>query len=259
MDNKNDALCFTENQKELAALLNGDEWKIKVHMKQYDELFERDCPFPIKKYKIKIIASVIISIFTLLMVISFLFKEWVGIALCVMLIAISLMLFSFVRNIKYPNEQFSIYLLMGLSAFACVLFGYVCFNSDTFFSNIYYLSYMANNNKISLELYEGAASIIKTFSIISGVISIGIMLFGIIFGNLRLSSLLTPLICIGGMLVFAIISNSAFNLDFIIKNENKMWLICIILIGACIALALFDIFFIYITKKCGGAKSKHRK
>ena len=122
----------TKNRKEIANFLGlQGTGKISISdCKEYEKLFEADYPFPVKTNVYKIISSVFIILFTILMLITPIFIDWVGLATNLAFVLFSFIAFGFVRNIKYQNEQYNHLPVIIASLISVVLIILAYFNRE---------------------------------------------------------------------------------------------------------------------------------
>lgn len=255
----------TKNRKEIANFL-GLQGTGKISTSdciEYQKLFEADYPFPVKTNVYKILSCVFIILFTILMLFTPIFKDWVGLTINLAFVLFSFIAFGFVRNIKYPNEQYNylIVIIASLISLGLIILAY--FNRNFMLSNLFFLENLVGKKIISTEEYDSLVNIINIFFIVGCSLSAGCILYGTLMGKRRFGTMLSPLIVLGGLMLFCLISNISLSTEFLnnIYNSetgNKDYLIYLVLTAALLAMLAYNFIFIHIAIAIGGKEPKQR-
>lgn len=255
----------TKNRKEIANFLGlQGTGKISISdCKEYEKLFEADYPFPVKTNVYKIISSVFIILFTILMLITPIFIDWVGLATNLAFVLFSFIAFGFVRNIKYPNEQYNHLPVIIASLISVVLIILAYFNREFMLSNLFFLENLVGKEIISTIEYDSLVNIINIFFIVGCSLSAGCILYGTLIGKRRFGTMLSPLIVLGGLMLFCLISNISLSTEFLnnIYNSetgNKDYLLYLVLTASLLGMLAYNFIFIHIAKAIGGKELKQR-
>jgi len=255
----------TKNRKQIANFL-GLQGTGKVSIsdhKEYEKLFEADYPFPVKTNVYKILSSIFIILFTILMLITPIFIDWVGLAINLVFVLFSFIAFGFVRNIKYPNEQYnhSFVIIASLISVALIILAY--FNREFMLSNLFFLENLVGKEIISATEYDSLIKTINIFFIVACSLSAGCVLYGTLIGKRRFGTMISPLIVLGGLILFCLISNISLSTEFLNKIYNsetgdKDYLLYLVLTASLLAMLAYNFIFIHIAKAIGGKEPKQR-
>lgn len=244
----------------IAELLNADGKVDQSVVEKYRADFISDYPYPVKLNWLKVISFLFIFLFILSMFFVSSLKEEVAFFVNMGMILFCWIFFSSVRKIKYPNEQYS-RLFIAFLALMSLGFLYISIKDlEIIISNLMLVRRLKFNETISVDYYDTFMKGMKTHVIIACGLSSFFMLLGILIGRLRFATVLTPLITLGGLLVFSAVMNTAITTDGIIQgftNNTRGYDFAKVILSL-IVLCGYDLFFILITKKIGGKKDKRR-
>lgn len=255
---------YTGNRKKVAKFLKADgQIEYSVHQ-DYTNLFAKDCPYPIKTDSCKVASAIVILLFIVAMFLSSALKDTIALGLNIAFILFSFIVFKSVKDIRYPNEQYSLVYIIVISLITVLLL-YLAYNQkDTVISNLFYLKQALSKETISIETYNKLVDVSNKFIIIACLISAGMLFFGTVTGARRFGSVMTPLIIIGGFVLFIFGANIALSNKFLEKinlysSDEKIYMLYLAFLVAIIAMIIFDKAFISRAKNIGGEKSKERK
>ena len=264
MNDDSTNINITHQRKTIAEFL-GTDISLKPEIKdQYDKLYKSNYIFPVKLNIYKLIASIVILSFLILHIFApLLSTEWIRVLVSFGMLAISFFAFNFVRKIKYPNEEFNVYIIIVANIAALFLLLFDFFNEKHLMENILLLeSNMLGvlNSKLDFNQIKNCLLI---FSLISLLLSIGALVYGALMGKKRFGSIMTPLVVVGGCLLFFFISNFAFSSDYlnnVVANNGDPNYVTfyLILIGSILAMVAYDLVFIQLSILIGGKKSAKR-
>lgn len=246
---------YTGNRKKVAKFLKADgQIEYSVHQ-DYTNLFAKDCPYPIKTDSRKVASAIVILLFIVAMFLSSALKDTIALGLNIAFILFSFIVFKSVKDIRYPNEQYSLVYIIVISLITVLLL-YLAYNQkDTIISNLVYIKQTLSEETMTIEAYEQLLGISNKFVAIACLISVGMLFFGTVTGERRFGSVMTPLIIIGGLVLFIFVAN--FAVSKYADNGNS-YLVYLLFIIAIIAMIIFDKFFISRAKDIGGDVPEER-
>ena len=246
---------YTGSRKKAAEFLNADgQLKYSAYI-IYKNLYDKDCPYPIRTAPCKVVSAIFILLFIVAMFFTSALKERVALVLNIVFILFSFIAFNSVKNIKYPNEQYSVLYILIISFLAMTLLYLAYDQKDTIISNLVYIKQTLSEETMTIESYEQLLGISNKFVAIACLISVGMLVYGIITGERRFGSVMTPLIIIGGFVLFIFVAN--FAVSKYADNGNP-YLVYLLFIIAIIAMIIFDKFFISRAKDIGGDEPEER-
>lgn len=247
---------YTKNRKKIADFLGANGCVSAISVQKYDELFAADYKYPVKTSVYKLISAIFIILSCCVMLFTPRWVEWAGLLVNVVLVAISIIAFNFVRNIKYPNEQYEVVFVVASAIISTTLIVLGYFGRSTLMFNLFLLNKFQATEIVST---------VNIFMIVACILSVGALIYGILMGKRRFGTIMTPLITLGGLLMFAFIANLALDEDFLIKISEsntvqlysgvKMWLLDLVLVAALLSMIAYDIGIIHISKAVGGEQS----
>ena len=222
----------------------------------YKRVFEMDYKTPIRFSIYKLMSTIIILLFCGLLFLSPMVKEWVALIISIGFISICFSAFYFIGNIEYPNGDYNIY-EMALSIAFVVSFVIFCFFlRKIMLSNIYNLDCYLKTEVITEKTYNKAKNLSNTFVIIAGVFTLGLSIFGIVFGRKKFATMMSTLIVFSGMCFFLFIANFAFAKDLLQKisglsSGGSTFLQYLILISSIIIMCVYDVAVMILAKIIG--------
>lgn len=256
----------TKNRKQIANFLGmqGTGKLANSDCIEYDKLFKADYPFPVKTSIYKIISSVFITILAMLMIVAPIFRDWIGVVINSAFILISFIAFGFVRKIKYPNEQYSLASIIFASLISAALIVLSYFNREVMVSNLFFLEKLVGIGIVPTTEYDSLIKAMNIFFIVACALSWGCIIYGTVIGKRRFGTMITPLIVLGGIMIFSFIANISLSTDFLCKvynmetGEERQYLLYLVLTASLLAMIAYDLIFIHIAKAIGGKEAKQR-
>lgn len=263
MEKLGSKIHFTENQAQIAEFLESDNFVSDAAVKQYRSLFDKDYPYPVYFSVYKLLSIIFVCLSIAAMFVAAFFKEWIVLVGNVVFVGLFLLIFNFIRHLRYPNEEYRWGVLLGISLLSASIFALAIVYHDTLVSNYYFLTVINGAGLANNEILETCNSVIPIFTYIAIGLSIALTGSGVVFGQKRLASCLTPLITVGGLLLFLVIANAITSVDFLnslVSDEGnfKSFWFYLILSLSLLAIIVYDAGLIFVTKLIGGPKSRRR-
>ncbi len=248
-----------ENDRKIVSDFLGAKGRVTFNdTKEYDLKFCRDYLYPISVSPLKILSIIFLLIFTCSMFFTPVFKEWVAFAVCSGLILLSFLAFGWVRRLQYPNGKYPVFFIVLLSLIATGLIAASCFYKETFVTGWYYLDKAYDNGLVSSNVYESVAKIATTFFYIACGLSLIFIVIGASTSKRRFSSIMVPLIAIGGLLAFFWFANIPLNIEEVkletnaVSGELEPVLFITLLTVGLLIMFIYDFVFCSIAKAIGG-------
>lgn len=249
----NEESIHLENQQIISSFLTSSNIDDEVYRNEFEKAYLSDYPFPVYLSKAKLLASIFIAIMTVIMFILPILKNDYSLAGTIIgfsSILVSFVFFFSVRNITYPNEEFSGLLIAFLVLTSIA--SYICLYQ---FKN----KIIPHITAVDITSFANLRKLLGVSLLFAYIIALWATIYMTIAGRKRLSGTLAPIIGMTSLSLFIYLFDTYYS-KYLTTTQYKPQLEAFILIIFPTGIIIFTSFMLYgLAVLIGGKQNKYRK